>query len=221
MIGFSLFGWKRAPRQPYLQKSPSILDFGQNLAGILTKSAPFFRVLLVGAALMHLTIAMVFPGGDFIFTDTQAPKPMGYLDLAEVGDVTGFYQPFGIDGFFFYKIYPATGDPIEDSFPDVSIQPRIRYDRWASYIHQAAQNHPEMQLLFLNYLTENLPSPPLRVELHSARWLVPGTSSYLEPNGAKAVPWRELRKLGEYDGLRRHWANAQEEKKKAKKKGKK
>ena len=169
-------------------------------------SIPIWRGVLILLALVHLGVVAVYPGGKNAVTGAAAPPLFSYLTPADVGDASGFYKPFARDHFFFYRIFPATGEPVEGSFPDLSVTPRLRYERWAFFAHHAVQGQNEFQGKFLEYLTDRLSSPPLRLELFSARWHVPSSPGFRLPQGAVPSVWREVHKLGEFDGLRQEWA---------------
>ena len=168
-------------------------------------SLPVWRWLLILLTVTHLVSVALYPGGKNEFLDSDPPDALAAFALPDVGDASGFYKPFGQDRFFYYRIHPAVGDPVEGSFPDLFISPRLRYDRWALLSNYAVSKPTAFQQVFLEYLNQKLTTPPLRIELFAARWHVPASPDYKTPQGNLPIVWREVEKLCEFDGIRQVW----------------
>lgn len=173
---------------------------------VLEQGPPARLALRLGLTLLvvaHLVGAALLPGGKNGLFGWSAPAPYRYLTLAPVGDTMGFFKTFGRDGFLVYRIFTEEGKVVEGTFPDTTLTPRLRYDRWAVFSNAASQHRPRVQAAFAAFLVSRLPAPPLKVEMLAARWT--GTNG----NGAFSTQEPDVRlvltKLGTYDGLRRAW----------------
>ncbi len=126
-------------------------------------------------------------------------------------DALGFYTVHGTDGFLVYKIFTEDGNVVTGRFPDEAVAPKLRYDRWATAGNHAAGELDELHAYVLAYVLERLPSPPLRMELYSARWGWDRDSLRYPWPGDGPQTALELRLLGNYNGLTRTWEPARTE----------
>lgn len=192
----------------YYPSSPKrIRQLAGRLAGRIPAALIILRFGATLAVVVHLFAAALLPGGRNALFDWSAPAPFTYLGLAGVGDMHGFYKTAGVDSFLLYRIHTEKGGKVESTFPDASITPRLRYDRWAVLSHNVGRDDAELQALFMNYLVNRMESPPIKVELYSARWREGGGGEESKSGGNNGMHL-ELRELGAYHGLPREWLQA-------------
>ena len=163
---------------------------------------------------VHLAAAALLPGGRNNLFDWKAGPLFAYQTLFSVGDTMGFFQTSGRDGFIIYKVFNQDGGVVEGVFPDSRVAPRLRYDRWAMYGSFASEDNPEIHAAFLKFLVRRLPTPPLKVELHAARWSIAGLNGNRSLGGSPREAVLKLRHLGSFDGVTRSWRRAGEAKRK-------
>jgi len=79
------------------------------------------------------------------------------------------------------------------------------YDRWATAGNAASGPYPALHAFVARYVLSQLPSPPVRLELFSARWSWDRNSLTFPWPGKGPDTTLELRRLGTYNGLTRTW----------------
>lgn len=160
-------------------------------------------------AVMHLVGVLVFPGGYNVVFNARATAPFSYLTYFPSTDVLGFPSGGESNTFLLYKIYAQNGDVLEGVLPDARVRPHLRYERWAAAGDVAsARNLADVHGAVTTYLVTQLPEPPLRIEMFSARWVW--------DHNKYVFPWRgfnrdnalELHLLGTYNGLTQVWRPA-------------
>jgi hypothetical protein len=166
---------------------------------------PLLRLPLTVLALAHLLAVVLFPAGRSLLLGVDGAELPRYLTLFQVPDALGFYTTHGTDGFLVYKIYTQNGSVVDGVFPDTGVAPRLRYDRWATAGDVASGAHPQLHRFVVDYVLGHLPSPPLRLELFSARWRWDRNSLTYPWPGRGPETRLELRRLGSYNGLTRTW----------------
>lgn len=157
---------------------------------------------------VHLTAVLVVPGGTNGIFDLRAEGIFGYQTYFPSPDVLGFPPSQEREGFLLYKIFAQDGQTLDGSFPDPQVRPRVRYDRWAAAGYQATGDYPDLHASILAYLVNQLPEPPLRIEMYAARW-------NWDRNRFQ-FPWRGFNRdsaldstlLGTYNGLTKVWTPA-------------
>lgn len=175
------------------------------LEGMLVEAWPLVRFPLTLLAVAHLIGVALLPGGrNALFGLTLHDAP-GYLSWFQVPDALGFYTTHGTDAFLVYKIYTQDGGVVDGVFPDTGVAPKLRYDRWATAGDAAAGPHPQLHAFVTRYVLDHLPSPPLRLELYSARWQWDRNSLTFPWPGTGPETELSLRRLGSYNGLTRTW----------------
>jgi hypothetical protein len=160
-------------------------------------------------ALVHLVGVLAFPGGYNPVFDGRASSVFSYLTYFPAADTLGFPGPGESRGFLLYKIFAQNGEVLEGTFPDPRVKPRLRYERWAAAGNQSTPGElADVHASIVAYLVTQLPEPPLRIEMFSARWVW--------DHNKFTFPWRgfnrdnalELHLLGSYNGLTQVWRPA-------------
>jgi hypothetical protein len=193
-------------RQPPAYREQSLW---QRLAG---NAAPgrmellWFGLTLLGAA--HLIGVLVVPGGVNRIFDWKAGSIFGYQTFLPAPDVLGFPQVSERDGFLLYKIFAQDGQMLDGAFPDPQVRPRVRYDRWAVAGDQATQYLPGLHASIMAYLVNQLPEPPLRIEMYAARWVWDRNRFTYPWHGFNKDTSLDLKLLGTYNGLTKVWTPA-------------
>jgi hypothetical protein len=188
------------PKPPRLRWLKRLIDENRHRAALTT------RVVLTMAVVIHLAASALLPAGRNSLFGLEASGAFSYLTLFPVRGMMGFYKTSGKDGFLVYKIYTEQGSVVEGAFPDQTITPRLRYDRLAMLANHMSEDNPPFHYLFLGYLVKRLPGLPVKLELHSAKWDWGGRARNPDNNGGKNNGILVLRKLGNYDGLRKAWS---------------
>ena len=170
------------------------------------------RLAATVVAVVHLAGVALLPGGRNNLFDWKAGPLLAYQTLFPVGDTMGFFKTSGRDGFVIYKVFTQDGEVMEGVFPDSRVAPRLRYDRWAMYGSFASEDNPEIHAAFLKVFVRRLPAPPLKVELHAARWSFAGLNGNNLQGGSPREAVLEVRHLGSFDGVTRSWRPAGEAK---------
>lgn len=204
--------WRRRggyyPRPPRLRWLKRLIDRHAHDAVIVS------RVVLTMLVVIHLVAAALLPAGRNALFGLEASGVFSYLTLFPAQGTMGFYKTTGKDGFLVYKIYTEQGTAVEGAFPDQRVTPRLRYDRLAMLAHHMSEDHPPFHYLFLSYLVGRLDGKPVKLELHSAKWAWDGSAPSPAANGGKNGGILVLRKLGNYDGLRKAWSPTRRKKEK-------
>lgn len=165
-------------------------------------SKPALSVLI----LIHLGLIALFPGGvNTLFGVKNGAGPK-YLTQFQMVDAFGYER--GHDGFLVYKIFSQNGEVVQGVYPDDSVLPRLRQNRWAAAGHAISGPYPRLHRLVLERLLERLPAPPVRLELYSAR--------YRWDRDSLTFPWPgkgpdielKMNRLGVYTGFSRRWKTA-------------
>jgi hypothetical protein len=198
---------RRAEPGPYGPRHP-FRNWLDSLEHSLAQSWPLVRLPLTVLALAHLALVGLFPGGRNALFGVTAPDAPTYASLFQVPDTLGFYTTNGTDGYLVYKIFTQDGNVVDGVFPDTGVAPRLRYDRWATAGNAAAGPIPELHAYVTRYVLDQLPSPPLRMELFAARWSWDRNSLTFPWPGKGPDATLELRRLGSYNGLTRTWEPA-------------
>src|SRR5579863_1018302 len=122
-------------------------------------------------ATVHLGAVLLVPGGVNRIFGLRAGSIFAYQTFFPAPDVLGFPALGEREGFLLYKIYGQDGQILDGSFPDPQVRPRVRYDRWAVAGDQATANLPGLHASIIAYLVNQLPEPPLRIEMYAAHWV--------------------------------------------------
>ena len=165
-------------------------------------------LVLTLVATAHLLAVLIVPGGVNRIFDLKAWPVFGYQTYFPVSDVLGFPAFNERDGFLLYKIFAQDGQILDGSFPDPQVRPRIRYDRWAVAGDRATANLPGLHASIMAYLVNQLPEPPLRIEMYSAHWVWDRNRFQFPWRGFNKNSSLDLRLLGTYNGLTRVWTPA-------------
>jgi hypothetical protein len=159
-------------------------------------------------ASVHLLAVLIVPGGVNRIFDLRPWPVFGYQTFFQAPDVLGFPSPNERDGFLLYKIFAQDGQMLDGSFPDPQVRPRVRYDRWAIAGDQATANLPGLHASIMAYLVNQLPEPPLRIEMYSAHWVWDRNRFQFPWRGFNKNSSLDLRLLGTYNGLTKVWTPA-------------
>jgi len=160
-------------------------------------------------AVVHLLGVTVFPGGYNTIFDTRATVPFNYLTYFPAADVLGFPGNGESRNFLLYKIYAQNGEMLEGTFPDIRVRPMLRYERWAAAGDIASgRNLADVHASIMTYLVTQLPEPPLRIEMFSARWVWDHNKFIFPWRGFNRDNALELHLLGTYNGLTQVWRPA-------------
>ena len=174
----------------------------------LKKIGAVCRPLATVGVVVHLVLIALYPsGGNGLLGTAPGPGP-GYLTPFRLGDALGYDTLHGRDGFLLFKIFTQNGGVVQGAYPDDAVLPRLRYDRWAAAGHTASGHYPRLHALLLRQILAGLPSPPVRLELYSARYRWDRDSLTFPWPGKGPVTALELRTLGVYDGFTRNWRPA-------------
>lgn len=169
----------------------------------------YLCVPLTLLAVVHLAGVAVFPGGYNTVLDRRAGGLFAYLTYFPAGDVLAFPGAGESRSFLLYKIYAQNGEMLEGAFPDTRVRPRLRYERWAAAGNLAADsNLPDVHAAIVTHLVAQLPEPPLRIEMFSARWVWDRNKFVFPWRGFNRDSALELHLLGTYNGLTRVWRPA-------------
>jgi hypothetical protein len=198
---------RRVEPGPYGPRHP-LLNLLRRLEASVEQAWPLVRLPLTLLAVAHLGLVALFPGGQNALFGVTAQDGPAYPSLFQVPDTLGFYTTDGTDGFLVYKIYTQDGGVVDGIFPDTHVAPRLRYDRWATAGNAASGPYPVLQSYVVRYVLKQLPSPPLRMELFSARWSWDRNSLSFPWPGTGPDASLELHRLGNYNGLTRTWEPA-------------
>jgi hypothetical protein len=179
----------------------------------LASGMPPGRMEMLGLALtvlgtVHLLAVAFVPGGVNRVFGLKARYVFGYQTYFAVPDTLGFPPVMEQDGFLLYKIYSQNGEMLDGSFPDPQVRPSLRYDRWAAAGNQATANLPDLHASLMAYLVNQLPEPPLRIEMYAARWVWDRNRFQFPWRGFNRETSLDLRLLGTYNGLTRVWTPA-------------
>ena len=166
----------------------------------------WLTLTVIGA--VHLGAVLVVPGGLNRIFDLKAGSVFAYQTFFPAPDVLGFPPVVEREGFLLYKIYAQDGQMLDGSFPDPQVRPRLRYDRWAVAGHQATANLPDLHASILAYLVNQLPEPPLRIEMYAARWTWDRNRFQFPWRGFNRDSSLDLKLLGTYNGLTKVWSPA-------------
>ena len=153
--------------------------------------------------LAHLGLIALFPGGTnrlFGVTLEAGPK---YLTPFQMIDALGYEQ--GRDGFLVYKIFSQKGELVQGVYPEDTVRPRLRQDRWAAAGHAISGPYPILHRLVLERLLERLPAPPVRLEMFSARYHWDRDSLTFPWPGKGPDTTLKMTRLGVYTGFSRQW----------------
>jgi hypothetical protein len=160
-------------------------------------------------AVAHLAAVAVFPGGYNAVFDTRAASVFSYATYFPAADVLGFPSDGESRNFLLYKIYGQNGEMLEGTLPDTRVRPHLRYERWAEAGDVAsARNLADLHASILAYLVTQLPEPPLRIEMFSARWVWDHNKFIFPWRGFNRDNALELHLLGTYHGLTQVWRPA-------------
>lgn len=168
----------------------------------------WFALTLLGV--VHLGTVLLVPGGSNQIFGWKARSVFAYQTYFPAPDVLGFPPVMEREGFLLYKIYAQDGQVLDGSFPDPLVRPRIRYDRWAAAGDSATANLPDLHASIMAYLVNQLPEPPLRIEMYSARWVWDRNRFQFPWRGFNKDSSLDLKLLGSYNGLTRVWTPAGE-----------
>jgi hypothetical protein len=163
----------------------------------------WFALTVVGV--VHLAAVLIVPGGVNRIFDLRADGVFAYQTFYPAPDVLGFPPSQEREGFLTYKIYAQDGQTLDGAFPDPQVRPRVRYDRWAAAGYQATGNYPDLHASILAYLVNQLPEPPLRIEMYAARWSWDRNRFQYPWRGFNQDSALELKLLGTYNGLTKVW----------------
>ena len=166
----------------------------------------WFALTLVGA--VHLGAVAVVPGGANRIFDLNAGSVFAYQTFFPAPDVLGFPALGEREGFLLYKIFAQDGQILDGSFPDPQVRPRVRYDRWAVAGDQATANLPGLHASIMAYLVNQLPEPPLRIEMYAAHWVWDRNKFQYPWRGFNKDSALDLKLLGAYNGLTKVWTPA-------------
>jgi len=198
--------------QRLFRRSPSIYpkkSLWERLGGKGTfdrKESLWLVLTIVGA--VHLCAVLIVPGGSNGVFDLKANSIFAYQTFFPAPDVLGFPAIGEREGFLFYKIFAQDGQMLDGSFPDPQVRPRVRYDRWAVAGDQATANLPGLHASIMAYLVNQLPEPPLRIEMYAAHWVWDRNKFQFPWRGFNKESSLDLRLLGTYNGLTRVWTPA-------------
>jgi hypothetical protein len=167
----------------------------------------WFALTLVGV--VHLGAVLLVPGGTNQIFGWKARSVFAYQTYFPAPDVLGFPPVVQREGFLLYKIYGQDGQMLDGSFPDPLVRPRIRYDRWAAAGNLATANLPDLHSSIMAYLVNQLPEPPLRIEMYSARWVWDRNKFQFPWRGFNKDSALDLKPLGSYNGLTKVWTPAE------------
>ena len=195
---------RRTEPGPYGPRHPLLNQLGR-IEQALAQAWPLVRLPLSLLAVAHLAVMALFPGGRNALLGVAVERAPTYASLFQVPDTLGFYTTGGTDGFLVYKIYTQDGGAVDGVFPDTGVAPRLRYDRWATAGNAASGPYPALHAFVARYVLSQLPSPPVRLELFSARWSWDRNSLTFPWPGKGPDTTLELRRLGTYNGLTRTW----------------
>lgn len=169
----------------------------------------WFTLTVVGV--VHLGTVLLVPGGVNQIFGWKARSVFAYQTYFPAPDVLGFPDVVEREGFLLYKIYAQNGQMLDGSFPDPLVRPRIRYDRWAAAGNLATANLPDLHASIMAYLVNQLPEPPLRIEMYAARWVWDRNRFRFPWRGFNKESSLDLKLLGFYNGLTNVWTPAGEE----------
>ena len=175
------------------------------LQSALWRNWPYMRVPVTLLALAHLILIALLPGGRNLLFGIDTVKSPGYLSLFQAGDSFGFYTTLGRDGFLIYKIFTQNGKIVEGVFPNNDVLPRLRFDRWAIAGDAAAQSMPGLHAMISRHIIDQLPSPPVRLELYSAHWKLDRDSVVYPWPGKGIQNSLKMNFIGTYDGFTKTW----------------
>lgn len=168
----------------------------------------FGKPALSLVALAHLVLLALFPGGGNDLFGVRPGDGPKYLTPVRVADALGYDTLHDRDGFLVFKLFPQEGGMVHGTFPDERMLPRLRYERWVAAGHVASGPYPELHRLILDKVLQELPSPPVRLELYAARYRWDRDSLTFPWPGKGPVVALELRRLGVYQGFSRAWEPA-------------
>lgn len=193
--------------------------FGKILGGMLDawdwigQRWVYLQLPLTVLAVAHLLVVALFPAGSDKLMGIKKESIPGYVSMFQVRDAQGFYKTSGLDRFIMYKIYSQNGDLLTGFFPDSRITPRLRYDRWAMAGHRASEVSQQVHKQIGNYIIEQLPSIPLRMEMYSAGWEWDRNDFSFPWPGTHLNATLDLKSLGYFNGLNKAWVPAKPSKK--------
>ncbi|MEE8433531.1 MAG: hypothetical protein V3S64_01970 [bacterium] len=162
-------------------------------------SKPALPVLI----LVHLGLVALFPGGANRLFGVKIGAGPKYLTPFQMVDALGYEQ--GRDGFLVYKIFSQNGELVQGVYPDDTVLPRLRQDRWAAAGHAISGPYPVLHRLVLERLLERLPAPPVRLEMFSARYHWDRDSLTFPWPGRGPDTTLKMTRLGVYTGFSRQW----------------
>ena len=162
-------------------------------------SKPALPVLM----LAHLGLIALFPGGSNRLFGVKAGAGPKYLTPFQMVDALGYEQER--DGFLVYKIFSQNGELVQGVYPDDTVRPRLRQDRWAAAGHVISGPYPVLHRLVLERLLERLPAPPVRLEMFSARYRWDRDSLTFPWPGKGPETTLKMTRLGVYTGFSRQW----------------
>ena len=209
-----LFRSFRARRQARRYYPPPVRL--RRLEGWLAARVPLvlvgLRLLLTVAAVGHLGLMAFFPAGYNRLFDVAAPPALAYTTLARLQDALGFNTRDGEERFVVYKVYWEDGSVQQGTFPDPTLTPRLRYDRWVLAGKAVSGGDQELHAALLRYVLERLPARPLKVEMYAAQRQWPREVSFLSAAGEPVDASMQLTYLGAHDGVTLQWSPAGERK---------
>jgi hypothetical protein len=174
----------------------------------LSRRREWLWLALTLAGAVHLGAVAIVPGGTNRIFDLSAGPVFAYQTLFPALDVLGFPALGERENFLFYKIFAQDGQMLDGSFPDPQVRPRVRYDRWAVAGDQATANLPGLHASIMAYLVNQLPEPPLRIEMYAAHWVWDRNKFQFPWRGFNKDSALDLRLLGAYNGLTKVWTPA-------------
>ncbi len=193
-------------RQRSLYSGPSL--WSKLAEGMSPQRIEWLWLALTVVGVVHLAAVLIVPGGSNRIFDLKAGSVFGYQTYFPAPDVLGFPPVGEREGFLLYKIYAQDGQMLDGSFPDPQVRPRLRYDRWAVAGDLATANLPDLHASILAYLVNQLPEPPLRIEMYAGHWVWDRNRFQFPWRGFNKDSSLDLKLLGTYNGLTKVWIPA-------------
>lgn len=197
--------FKRKKREIRFPGTPKFRGLREWVGGHATGINAWGRGFVVSFVFLHLGLVFFFPGGENRLFALKAPGFLSYTTLFPPQDVTGFQSMTKGASFVVYRVFSQEGTMAEGVFPDNSVSPQIRYERWSALADRVRAAGEGFHQRFLDHLVAQLPGKPLRVELLSAQWGWKDVGPGIAPDKRSSAGEVHFKKLGVYEVLTKKW----------------
>ncbi|MDH5752090.1 MAG: hypothetical protein OEZ59_06690 [Deltaproteobacteria bacterium] len=184
----------------------SVLEKGFNrLRLFIALKWVYLSLPLTVLGVVHIMLCALYPGGQNRLLATSKQDTPGYLSWFGVTDVFGLDPITHGELHYLYRIYTQDGGQVSGSFPNTTVKPRLRHDRWqmagSAMADSLETDHGQM----LEFILEQFPAPPVKIELFTVRWQWDRNVFRFPWPGEWPRMIQDLKLLGTYDGITRSW----------------